>query len=655
MSRRPDPHLRFHELLAARLDEPLEAADTAALQVHLAACAACRSVDKAYRRQREQLRALAPVPPPRDLWARTSAALDREMVRRPLPAPHDLDRGRRRSAGLTAAALLSLGVTTVLVGSQLTPAGPVAVAATPFSVPPTTLAIVGAGPDGLTIYRAQVDEVCPSGQIDCIGNGTGAKPVAHLAGRIAADSAVADPLGDRLAIHGLDELGRSFIAVLDIAASDNGGNATPTPIPTGDAAPSAPTGPTPTPPASRPPQSALPSTGAPASEPPVTERPTERPTDPVATDSASEPPTSQPSAEPSASSITPPPSPTLPSISARPILTDVIPAGMPAAWSADGGTLAFSARPVDGSTGPDVYLWRPGEETARPITSDHRSYFASWLGPQVVISRPLQAEGSAGPNRSADATASLAASTAAQVVVHDPAAGTVRVLEGADAWLPVVDPAGRFVLFWRGELVTDGVIAQPLRGDLYLAPWSALDPEAQPPDAGPSASPDGTAKGTAPSPARAGRDPRSGRVTPSPPAPLEDDEQDEPTADDGGAIRLTGRAAAGRGAVLDWLLRWSADGAAYAIWIAEAPGAALGRLSVTDVASAGGGIRTETLLEPVRARRAFSIGLDRVAWVAAGEEGAGDLDELRVVTWGPGGPGVVRIRDVDGGRGVPAF
>ena len=48
--------------------------------------------------------------------------------------------------------------------------------------------------------------------------------------------------------------------------------------------------------------------------------------------------------------------------------------------------LAFSAMPDDGSTGPDVYIWSPGDAKAQAITNDHESYFASWSGNRIVVS-----------------------------------------------------------------------------------------------------------------------------------------------------------------------------------------------------------------------------------------------------------------------------
>nr|MBA2558051.1 zf-HC2 domain-containing protein [Chloroflexota bacterium] len=83
MKRTTDIHGPFRELLARRLDEHLAPPETEALNRHLRTCAACASVDRDYRETRHLLRALPDATPPRDLWARTSTALDRALVGAP--------------------------------------------------------------------------------------------------------------------------------------------------------------------------------------------------------------------------------------------------------------------------------------------------------------------------------------------------------------------------------------------------------------------------------------------------------------------------------------------------------------------------------------------------------------------------------------------
>src|SRR5512135_144544 len=71
-------HGRARELAAIRMDEPLPAAEDAWLEEHLVGCEACTRVAAEYREQSgllAPLRDIAPEPP-RDLWARTAAAIE---------------------------------------------------------------------------------------------------------------------------------------------------------------------------------------------------------------------------------------------------------------------------------------------------------------------------------------------------------------------------------------------------------------------------------------------------------------------------------------------------------------------------------------------------------------------------------------------------
>src|SRR5690242_2945186 len=81
MARGRTDHSFWRELIAARLDRPLSRSEPRSLVTHLRECASCRQADHDYREQRELLRALPPKPAPRDLWPRTSSALDREVAR----------------------------------------------------------------------------------------------------------------------------------------------------------------------------------------------------------------------------------------------------------------------------------------------------------------------------------------------------------------------------------------------------------------------------------------------------------------------------------------------------------------------------------------------------------------------------------------------
>src|SRR6188472_4405617 len=153
MRARIDPHARYRELLAARLEKPLSRVELRQLNAHLKTCPSCQAVEGDYRAQRGLLRALPPPPPPRDLWARTSSSLDREVARayRAQKWRRRMTRGRRSgqpSTGLLAA-VAAIGVSAAIAVLQLAPAiGPAATlraAPTPLSVPPQQFAYIGLG------------------------------------------------------------------------------------------------------------------------------------------------------------------------------------------------------------------------------------------------------------------------------------------------------------------------------------------------------------------------------------------------------------------------------------------------------------------------------------------------------------------------------
>ena len=82
LRRRPDhwrdAHERAQVRAAERLDGPLGLTETAWLDEHLAGCSSCAAIAAAYAADREALHSLrqdAPEPP-RDLWARTAAAIE---------------------------------------------------------------------------------------------------------------------------------------------------------------------------------------------------------------------------------------------------------------------------------------------------------------------------------------------------------------------------------------------------------------------------------------------------------------------------------------------------------------------------------------------------------------------------------------------------
>jgi hypothetical protein len=622
---RPDHHLAFHEALAQRLDQPLETGAEASLEAHLATCGPCRSVAQAYDAQRKALRDLRQPEPPRDLWARTATALDHEVGRRS-GAPRLVALGSLASLGLVLA--VALGATGLGPFNVTRPGS-----ATPFPVTPQPVAYLTTDGNQITIYQTQVSAVCPTSAPDCTDPGPSARPVA----RVALDAALSPrdlalAADGNLAITARDSEGRANYSVVTLPGSET----------TETASPAA-------------------SARSTASRRPGTADPTASLPSAVAS-GATGPSVSPPVEDPGDATL-------------QLLLSDVIAAGAPAAWSPDGTILAFSARPADGSTGPDVYIWRVGAAVAKALTKDHHSYFASWDGQRIVISRTSTAIAAArnasshpsGGHESATGTpAGSAATTATSSVVAttmllDPATGAAERVALDDAWLPAVDPTGHLVVFWSGTLTPHGPTVDLTAGSLFIADWSAATgiaplvtappsqaaassspgADATTPDVSPSASPSASpdqASQTPPltGPTPAAHSPRpsasAGHVTTSPLVSPSPSGADVSPAVVGRPVTQTGTD------VTDWLVRWAPDGSAYGIWTADVPGSDAGTLTVV---AATGTPTGQDLLTSTRAQRAFSLGDGSVAWVTP--DTTDETGDLRVVTWGADGPGGVHI------------
>ena len=189
------------------------------------------------------------------------------------------------------------------------------------------------------------------------------------------------------------------------------------------------------------------------------------------------------------------------------IITDVTVVGRAAAYSPDGMWFAFSARPADGSAGPDIYVWHVGDLQARPITTDHASVFASWIGGAVLGSRiaamppvepvdglptesaaippteaptptevasandPSQSPGqSPAPDPSASATP--VPEVMPQAFLVDPwTSAAIALIDGE--WQPTVDPTGLAVVAWQGTVSVgaDGLTTTPATGNLVVHPF----------------------------------------------------------------------------------------------------------------------------------------------------------------------------------------
>ena len=600
-------HREFLELAAARLDEPLAPTDEVRLEAHLATCDACRERVAGYLADRAALRGFRELPPPpRDLWARTSATLDREQARpagwRALlgsRAPRVLRQGPpggRTVRGAFAAALALLVIVAV-VGSGLLPGfpgpfgGPNGIAeATPFEVEPRILAYFSTRDGEVGVYMGRIARVCPdAAAANCRSIDTDVRKVASFTGDFVPQTLAVSPDGRTGAVGGTSPGGGAVYALRfpDLAA------ATPPPTATASLSPSAgATGPT---------TSSEPSPDGTAT-PPGTASPEPAPT-----------------VEPEA------------------IIEHVIVVGETPAYSADGTMLAFSAMPADRSSGPDIYLWRVGSEAAVPLTSGHDSIFASWAGAAIVGSRAVSSDDGSGD--AAEPSSFLL----------DPATLEVRAL-ARPAWRPIVDPTGRFVIYWDGtlEVDPDGLTWHEQRGGLFLAAWQSFDPTAIEP--APSEEPlrtDAPGSTTEPPsepPAETPVEPTDNAT--EPPAPSE---PGEPQKLEPGRDYLSDP-------ILSWEVRWSPDGEWFGAWIghrnaAEPPSTAPepGALTVGAVDLATGRIDPERIeLDRAPAVRGFALGDHRIAWATL--PGPDGTSEVLLLAWSENGRNRGIIRTTPGGN-----
>jgi WD40-like Beta Propeller Repeat/Putative zinc-finger len=461
-------HDRGRALAAQRLDAPLEPADALWLDDHLAGCEACRAIATAYEADRLALRGLRDQQPepPRDLWARTSAAIERESAAR--------GGTRRRTPGSRSrrmpvlGALSGVAVVAVVIGATMLSRGffsgpatapdiaqgsvpPVAVASTGASPGPTPITVgagsvgwLGTASDGALAYNVtKVDEVCPAErQPDCA-------PVSDRDSKrvditIRPKSVSQSPVKNQAVVVGTNATGDDTVVVIALPTARP--SPTPTPRPS-DQPTVAPSG---TPEATATP--ATPS-GSPDTSPSAPATPSVEPT-----------PTVVPSASPS---VTPEPTvaPTLA------IASGVKVVGESAAYSPDGQWFAFTARPSDDSTGPDIYVWRVGDPAARILTADHASVFASWAGGRIIGSRPVLS-----------GTTAATTEVSATSFLLDPATGAEKVLTGA-TWRPVVAPDGKWAVGWEGTVgvASDGLTISPVAGALVLRRFTpGVGPDAEP-------------------------------------------------------------------------------------------------------------------------------------------------------------------------------
>ena len=276
--------------------------------------------------------------------------------------------------------------------------------------------------------------------------------------------------------------------------------------------------------------------------------------------------------------------------------------GQSAAYSPSGAWFAFSARPADGSLGPDIYVWKVGEALATPITADHRSIFGSWAGESIVGSTVVETPLGNGEGAATELVPeSFVIDPLTQEIVALPQAGR--------AWRPALDPSGRKAVYWAGTLrATEAPGFAPDAGRLVLGSWTAdgtgvLDSSADPSSA---ASPDASA--------------------------------------------LTGEQAAAHdevtiaaGRMEDWDARWDAAGTHLAVWIADAQDPTVGRLSLYGVSSFDGRIDVKKpLLDAQLATAGFAISDGQLVWASPSADGAVTGDRIQVLAWTEQGQGQVQ-------------
>ncbi|HVL54253.1 MAG TPA: hypothetical protein VM344_08305, partial [Vitreimonas sp.] len=324
----------------------------------------------------------------------------------------------------------------------------------------------------------------------------------------------------------------------------------------------------------------------PVTDPPVTEPP------------ATDPPTTSPTP-------TPPSTPLA-------VASDVIVVGT-TKFNAHGSRVAFSARPADGSHGPDIYVWTVGDEDATRITNDHHSVFSGWLGGLVLGSRAVPAS-EAEPVVEGASTAVVP-----EAFVIDPATGVEAVIDGGPIWQPAVDPTGRLAVYWEGTIKLDeaGVEWRPAEGRLVVAPWPG-NPNLS------SGTDDATES-----------EERKLDPLPAPPLPTAFPQSVAPNDE----IKVLFD-----GPIPAWQARWEADGTHLGLWIADEEDPTIGRLTLYAVNPVTGRLDADDPALPAQwARPGFEIGDDYLAWATRdGQDGKGSL--IKVVAWTEDGLGQVETK-----------
>ena len=536
-------HERARAWISERMDAPLEGLREAALEAHLAACPDCRNVENEYRANAAALRRLASPVPPRDLPARTLAAIEFEArrVRPPRAAPVLQLRDARRSGGMAFGSLLTVALVAVvgvlLAGPVVQIPGPDA-GATPFAIAPVDLAFVGTQGNVVRLYHTRLDRACPAGNVSCAQFGPQVDQVVELPRAGAVSALAIDPAGRRAAIAARSSIGTSttyYVFELDGT------------LPPGAGAPGGPG-------ASDLTSTTAPASGSSSTRPDRTARPTgsARPkgtagsavvaTSPRPSASPRSPKPSTPAATSTASAghdgaTATKPSPTPGRASARPSTERTSSPVAPGATGAGAGGRALDSaasasaaasglivpgRGASSSPGltslpavqPQTILqeviptgssaaWSPDGRTlafsAMPADGSAGSDIYTWH-PGDPLALPITTDhastfaswagdrivGSSLVPEPADPAVAIP-----QSFVLDPATGERLPITGSSLWLPSVDPTGRYVVGWTGTVDVAGTLPVPGQGRLVFASWNTFDPFGNPavsPAAGPTGS-----------------------------------------------------------------------------------------------------------------------------------------------------------------------
>jgi WD40-like Beta Propeller Repeat len=638
------PHERARVRAAERLEAPLKRSEAAWLETHLAECSACLAIAEAYAADRLALRRLRDTmpEPPRDLWARTAAGIEREAAaggRARGSAKLGQPRSRPAIGALSGLAVVAVVlVATALSGGFLGNFGVVLSTNHPDQSltaslrPAPTAIVVGAGQvrwlgvrdDGAFAYNvANVDAVCPlDRQPDCAPFADGHARRVTLAA--VPKFVFQSPVDAQAVVVGTDAAGADAVIVVALPAPE-----TPAPIETAAA------------------ESPVPSIPATTLEPtPETTASTSE------SPSASASTTAQPTPDESAS-----PEPTAGSAIA--IITNVTVVGRGAGYSPDGTWFAFSARPADGSAGPDIYVWHVGDPLAVTLTSDHASVFASWVGNRLLGSR-ITPEPSGTPEASAllEATALPESSSSpvaspspdasgspeptplpefvAQTFLIDPSTDVETALLGAD-WQPVVDPTGVWVAAWEGTVKAgpDGLAMVPATGRIVVRAFQALDDLI--------ASPEPTDQLIDQSPLPTDQPSDQPPDQPSDEPALPSDQSPAPSEGPPVEPQLVAE-----GPIAEFDARWDDTGTWLAIWLADTVDPSIGRLSLLHVDPTTGLVdRPLGAPQDVPALPGFSIEAGRLAWATPPGQG-GEASRIQIVAWTEDEVGAVESVPVEG-------